>query len=208
MASDDDATLADPAHPLTGLSSAQVHRRLDVDLPAEPGAVLDALRAATAHTTEPFSMVSKLSGGGIVVRVLRTPETERAFFGRVTTDGFVVAPVHRGGDVTPFQPLIRGTVVPSDGGGTRLHLHLHPHPHAQAYDIVFTVVGVLMLVGAGLLATQSVASAGMLAFFGLLGVVFPKLRARAGFAAETRRALTGLAEVLDAPALREQAEAS
>ena len=201
MASDDDATLADPAHPLTGLSSAQVHRRLDVDLPAEPGAVLDALRAATAHTTEPFSMVSKLSGGGIVVRVLRTPETERAFFGRVTTDGFVVAPVHRGGDVTPFQPLIRGTVAPSDTGGTRLHLHLHPHPHAQAYDIVFTV-------GACSGGWHPVRrQRGDARLLRSPGRGLPQAL-REPFAAETRRALTGLAEVLDAPALREQAEAS
>ena len=180
-------------------SGPRLERTVSLELPEAPSAVHRRLVDATELETEPFTLVAKLSGGGIVVRVLRTPETERPFFGRVKQDNIFVAPAHQGGDVTPFQPLRRGTWAAASTG-TVLTATLRPHPHAQSYDIAFHVVGVLLLVGAAIQATVSLPYAAMLGAFGLLAALFPRLRGQAGFALETRRAEAALRGVLGLPA--------
>ena len=179
------------------------HRR-SVTLAQPPDAFAAQLRDAVQPSTEPFTLVSKLSGGGIVVRALRTPATERPFFGRVEHGRFAIAPTRKTGNVTPFQPLIRGTWSPTEAG-TQLDLHLAPHPNAQNWDIVFTIAGLGLLPGAALQALSNVPLAAALGAFGLAALAFPRLRARASFAAEVDIALPALAQALDAPALAAEA---
>lgn len=175
-----------------------LRKELTLHLDEVPSGVHQRLLEATQLETEPFTMVAKLSGGGIVVRVLRTPETDRAFFGRVKSDSFFLAPVHRGGDVTPFQPLLRGQWS-ANGTGTVLTATLSPHPHAQSYDIAFHLVGLLLLLGAAIQANVSLPYGAMLGAFGLLAALFPRLRGQAGFALETRRAEAALRDALGVP---------
>lgn len=175
-----------------------LQRELVLDLPGPPSAARQALVDSTEPLLGPFTMVAKLSGGGIVIRVLRAPETEHPLFGRFDGDHFSVAPVHHGGDVTPFQPIVRGSFA-AHGANTRLRATLAPHPHAQSYDVAFHVVGVLLLIGAAIQATVSLGLGALLATFGLLAVLFPRGRAAAGFALEARRVEATLRRVFDLP---------
>ena len=146
-----------------------------------PQDLIVELRRVTEPVEAPFSLLSRLSPGGIVVRVLKAPRTERPFFGRVGDEGaFRIALVPRGEALTPYQPILSGRVV-GEGEGSRLEVELAPHPQARTHSGLFGVAAVL-LGGASLLrvlASPLVASIGIL--FAVAFAVFPGWRARQGF---------------------------
>lgn len=187
------------------LHGPSLERHQSATLPVAEAAFAAHLQTVVEPSTEPFTLVSKLSGGGIVVRALRTPDTPRPFFGRVHGRRFTIAPTRKTGNVTPFQPLIRGTWAAVEGG-TRVELNLAPHPNAQNWDILFTIAGLGLLPGAAIQALSNVPLAAALAAFGLAALGFPRLRARASFGAEVDIALQSLAQALEAPALSAEAE--
>ncbi len=135
--------------------------------------------------TEPlegaFQLQSKLSPGGIVIRVLKSPKTERPFFGRVGDEGaFSLALVPRGEALTPYQPILSGRVV-ADGPGSRIEAELAPHPSARTFSGFFGLVAVVVG-GASLLrllASPLVACIGIT--FAVAFALFPGWRARQGF---------------------------
>ena len=55
--------------------------------PEPPDIVRSRLIEAVEAVDEPFTLVSKLSGGGIVTRMLRAPQTSRPLFGRRALGG-------------------------------------------------------------------------------------------------------------------------
>jgi hypothetical protein len=168
-----------------------------LELDSPPDQVLERLRAGTHPSPDAFEMVSKLSGGGIVVRVLRGPKTPLPFFGRIDGSRFRIAPVHQGGDVTAYQPILRGQVE-AQAAGSRLVAELRPHPEAQRFDGVYAAAGALTTFGGALWALSQPIQGLGLAFMGLCFVAYPRLRARLGFEAEQARARTRLLALLAA----------
>jgi|GEM_PF-1918441 len=159
----------------------------------EPVDLLAALRSAVEPQVGGFQFVSKLSGGGVVVRVLRAPQTERGWFGTVDDDRFSIVMVARDSSGTPFQPILRGEVAPTPKGST-VDVELAAHPDARAYSVFFVVGGVL-LGGASTLALSQGLLVGWigLALAGLF-LWFPALRARLGFEAACETSRTAFAE--------------
>ena len=160
----------------------------------------DALRAHLETLVEPldggFTLMSRLSGGGIVTRTLRAPDTERPLFGRVTPERIRVALVHRDVDMSPFQPIATVRLDP-DGGGSRVTLELGPHPNARSFGGIFAF-GAALLLGASLFQFSCrpvVAVSGM--GFAVLLAVFPHLRARHGFGQDADRAVAVLTSLLE-----------
>lgn len=143
--------------------------------------VLSELRRVTEPLDGPFQLLSKLSPGGIVIRVLKAPKTERPFFGRVGDEGsFTIAMVPRGERLTPYQPMIHGRVV-DEGDSSRLELELAPHRQARTFSGVFGVAA--LMVGSisllRLFAQPAVAVVGLC--FAVAFAVFPTWRAKQGF---------------------------
>ena len=168
--------------------------RYTSDLP--PERLLSALRADVEPHSGGFQFVSKLSGGGVVVRVLRAPVTDLGWFGTVDEERFSVAQVARDGSGTPFQPILRGEVRPRDGGSL-LELELSAHPDARSFSFLFTVGGVL-LGAASLIAMAQAPAMGLAGLgFAALFLVFPGLRARIGFAHACETSLAAFAQQLD-----------
>lgn len=153
-----------------------------------PEQLLAALGARTEPLEGGFTFVSKLSGGGVVVRTLRAPVTDLDWFGSVSEAGFRLAMVVRDRSGSPYQPLIGGQVTPH-AGGCAVDLELAPHPDARAYAVFYTVGGVL-LGGASLLGfTHSVPTGAVGLVFAFLFLAFPGFRARVAFGHECQKVL-------------------
>jgi len=156
-----------------------LERRVELRCSLPPDQLGEALARVSA-VAESFSLVSKLSAGGIVTRVLRAPETELPFFGRVGPDRFDVAAVPRGRAQTPYQPILRGRVEAS-GEGSRVLLELRPHTDARTFGAVFLGFGVLLgALGLFRIAADPVVGGLALLFAGAFAC-FPQLRAVHGF---------------------------
>jgi hypothetical protein len=158
-----------------------------------------ALRAALAEIVEPTPwpprLVFKLSGGGIVSRVMAAPETSLPFFGLVSDEKIRIARATRGRQVTPFQPILLGTITAADDGSA-LTLQLRPHREARSLSGLFGVAG-FVLIGAALPALLEARAMGVIGLlFGAAFMVFPTWRARTCFAADHRDALAALHESL------------
>ena len=160
----------------------------------------ESLQVRLEQAVEPldggFTLVSRLSGGGIVTRALRAPDTDRPFFGRVTADRIRVALVHRGIDTSPFQPIVTVELL-ADGGGSRVELELAPHPNARTLGGVFALGAVLLLGASALqLTAQPVVAVTGVVFAGVLGG-FPHLRARHGFRRDAEQVVQALVSLLE-----------
>ncbi len=155
----------------------QTHERLS-DL--DPKALVAHLEPQVELLLQRYPFVSKLSGGGVVIRVLKTPPTSRPLWGRFFGDSFHLTRIPRGEDLTPWAPIMHGTIHP-DEEGSRIELELKPHPSARTLASVYGFFGVLLLVASGLgLSTQpGIAAIGLV--FGILLLFFPGYRARLSF---------------------------
>ncbi|MCO4770630.1 MAG: hypothetical protein KDA24_11420 [Deltaproteobacteria bacterium] len=167
--------------------------RYSCDLP--PDQVLAALGDAVEPLDGGFQFVSKLSGGGVVIRVLRAPATDRGWFGTIDGPSFSIAKVTSDASGSPFQPILRGEVHAREQGST-VAVELATHPDARMFSIFFTAGGVL-LGGASLLAlSQSLITAVTGLTFAALFLLFPGVRARMGFAQECGVSLSALEQQL------------
>lgn len=161
-----------------------------------PSAFMEALTPLVEPLDGGFKLVSKLSPGGIVVRALRAPETDRGWFGKIEGHSFSIALVVRDKSGSPFEPIMRGKVTP-DGDGSLIALDLASHPNARMFSILFTGGGVL-LATASLIAISQSPGMGLLGLgFAALFLAFPPLRARIGFRHASDTALTTLGKELD-----------
>ena len=159
----------------------------------------DALRAAIAAIVEPTAwpprLIFKLSGGGIVIRVMQSPRTDHPFFGLVNDEKIRIARASRGRQVTPFQPILLGTITAA-GSGSTLELKMRPHREARSLSGVFTLAG-FVLIGASLPAILSgVLLGGFGALLGASFMVFPTWRARTCFRTDHLDAIEALCAVL------------
>ncbi len=160
-----------------------IAQRLERRLELSCSLTVDELAAALERVSEPqetFSLVSKLSAGGIVTRVLRAPETELPFFGRVASGTADIAAVPRGRAQTPYQPIVRASWV-ADGEGCRLAVLLKPHADARTFSAVFLAFGV----GLGALGLLRMGAdpivGGIAVVFAAAFAFFPQFRAVHGF---------------------------
>ena len=157
-----------------------LRRRVVLETPLN----LEALQARIPLHVEPhvgaFELVHKLSPGGIVLQLLRTPVTGRGFWGRADHVNWHIAQNRRRERVTPFQPLLVGRVVES-GDGVRIEAELAPHPNVRSWSWLYMLAGAILLVGGAIKATADPGIAAALAGLGVLFAVFPHLRAWQGF---------------------------
>jgi hypothetical protein len=145
---------------------------------------LEELQARIPRCIEPhlgpFELVHKLSPGGIVLHLLRTPVTARSFWGRADHEKWHIAQNRRSERVTPYQPLLVGRVVES-AGMVRIEGELAPHPKVRTWSWLYVLAGAILLVGGVIKAGSDPAIAAALAALGVLFAVFPHLRAWQGF---------------------------
>ena len=159
----------------------------------------DALRAMLEDIVEPTPwpppLIFKLSGGGIVSRVMASPKTQLPFFGVVSAERIRIARATRGGQVTPYQPILLATIEP-ESGGSLLALTLRPHRETRSLSGLFTLAG-FVLIGAALPAVFSGAPQGLIAVVvGVVFMVFPTWRARTCFRSDTANTLAALRAAL------------
>lgn len=167
----------------TDLSVEDVHRRLFSYV--EP-------------TDEGFPLVSRLSGAGVVIQVMRTPVTVRPFFGVVREGRFHITLVPTDENLTPWRPIVHGIVAEGAGGhGSQIELELRPHGNARTFAGIYALVGGLMMLGALVKASSSPAFAAAGAALALLLLTFPKFRARWSFERDCDLAMARVARELD-----------
>ena len=126
--------------------------------------------------------------GGIKDVIL---DTNQKFFG----DSFHFARIPRGEDLSPWAPIIHGTIH-SEGDGSRVVIELKPHPSARTLGGVYAFFGLLVVAAAalGLSQGQPLASVGL--GFGILLLFFPSFRARYSFRVACSLAMESLCSVV------------
>ena len=157
----------------------QPRKELTLESPLAPEVLIEKLREQT-EAVEEFPLRSKLSGAGIVVRVLHAPETDKPLFGRIGADGFKLAQVPDPARQGPFQPLVEGNVSDSQIG-SRIELTLRPHKQVRTYSPIFAAMAILLFLVAGVQFAAKPEIALIAAVFGGLFLVFPRFRAKHGF---------------------------
>jgi hypothetical protein len=168
-----------------------------------PQELREQLAAAIEQTDGEFPLVSKLSGGGIVIRVLNAPSTSRPFFGQITGPNFAISQSTRGREVTPFQPIVHGTIERDEADVTRVELILRPHPDAPTFERAGKVAAVLLALVSIPAALSGQPLALVAIFFAALFWVFPRARARIAFTHDCARALAALEQAT--PLIQERA---
>ena len=160
----------------------------------------DELYAQLAERVEEhpdFPLISKLSGGGVIIRVFKPPPTHRPFFGQRTPIGFRIAEVQTRAGLTPYQPIAEGRIL-EDGGGSQLRLDMRPHPDARTFSWLYAFFGALLLVGSGFLAARGDTGLGLCAAAMAVGfLLFPRFRAQHGFELGVSSLVGRLTEELD-----------
>jgi hypothetical protein len=169
-----------------------------VELPSPPADVLEKLATQVAPLEGGFRLVSRVSWGGAVTRVLRETESDLPLFGRMEAAGFKVAALPRGPNVSPFQPILTGRVQPTDGG-CEVTVAMAPHPGARTFAGLFALGGGMLLVAAGIRLADAPGMALFLALFAMVFMVFPTARARVGFKHGCAMSVTALRAALGAP---------
>jgi len=168
---------------------------LTTNLSAE--SVLTELRRRVHELDGPFRLTFKLSGGGIVSRVMETPETDRPWFGAVEGETFRIVGMPDTAGITPYQPIVRGTVHRAEAGA-RITLSLAPHPGQRSFSGTFLALGSIL----GLYSLFAIGREPATALLGLLFAVafaaFPMVRARAGFTRDCRISVERLAAQVEA----------
>jgi len=181
------------AHPRQRL--VQHHRWTTTQTPKKLQEQLEAL----VYPSDEFQLVSKLSGAGIVVRVLQSPDTSLPFHGRVEPRDVALTLATRGRQMTPFQPIAKGSIQAGETGA-QLDLTLRLPAGVSTLEQAGKILaGVLLLAAApGLYA--GVLLAWLVLPFAALCWFFPGLRARTAFAEDCRRTCEALQTAL--PELR------
>ena len=143
------------------------------------------LRALTEPVSE-FRLVSRLSGGGIVVRILEMPETDKPLIGRVSEREIKLAQYLETINVSPYQPLV--SVDHHDG---LLDLTFRPHKDVYLLSGLEWVGGLLCIVS-GLVGMTQNPLAALAVIVGVALIALPRLRARWNFQRELARAKEAL----------------
>ena len=159
---------------------AELRAGFQRQLSVGPTDALSGLVGSVHPTDGRFRLISRLSGGGVVVRVLDCPQTERPLFGDLRADGFRLARVTRGVDIAPFEPIADGTIE-THAGGARLNVSLAPHGQARSFALAHAAAGAMLLTAAAVKLSSDPLIAGLCVVLALVFFIFPSVRARLGF---------------------------
>lgn len=87
-------------------------------------------------------LISKLSGAGIVVRTLETPETDKGWMGYQKKGIWHIAQCLGAVNISPYQPIIRLSITPTQIGST-ITAEYAPHEDVHLLSVLEWVGGVL-----------------------------------------------------------------
>jgi hypothetical protein len=177
------------------------------ELSCSPAELIAHIQPQVEPLLQRYPFISKLSGGGVVIRVLKTPPTTRPLWGRFFGQSFHLTRIPQGEDLSPWAPIMHGNILPIDGG-CRVDLELKPHPSARTLAGLYGFFGVLLLIASsiGIQAQPVMALIGLL--FGILLLFFPGYRARQSFREGCALALETLDRVMAIEAHSEDASAA
>lgn len=148
--------------------------------PHRPAALLERVRERVEPLDEGFTLMHRLSGGGIVVRSLRAPPTRLPLFGKVDPAGFRVALVPDSRDISPFQPIVRARIMPAPGG-SRVEATLRPHPDARTHALAFLLLAAVLILASMVRGLEEPGFALVGYGFAAVAAAFPGFRARWSF---------------------------
>ena len=131
------------------------------------------------EAVEEFSIVAKLSAGGVVVRTLRAPKSEQPFFGMVGSL-LQIAELRYTHNLTPYQPILNMEYIPKDTGGV-VEVLLAPHPKMMDLGILYNIAGVLLIGSIVPMMSVKPQLSFIAGIFGILLLIYPALRARVSF---------------------------
>ncbi len=138
---------------------------------------------------EEFRLVSRLSGGGIVVRTLEVPKTDKPLIGKVSDKEIVIAQTLDPVNISPYQPIVN--VVFQE---TSVELTFRPHPDVYLLSPVEWIGGCVCIASGAVGILQNPLAA-LAILLGIAIVVFPRYRARWSFDKELKRMKSGLQEL-------------
>ena len=142
---------------------------------------------------EDFSIVAKLSAGGVVVRTLRAPKSDMPFFGMVGKK-LQIAELRYTNNLTPYQPLLTMEYTPTDLGGN-VEVKMEPHPEMMDLGILYNIAG-MILIGSTIPMMNIKPQLSVIAgIFGILLLIYPALRARVSFDEACASAIKNLADL-------------
>ena len=150
--------------------------------------LIHQLRPLT-EPVEEFRLVSRLSGGGIVVRSLEMPTTDKPFIGKVSDKEIVIAQTVGLVNVSPYQPIVR--IVSQ---GTAVELTFRPHSDVYLMSPLEWLGG-FVCISSGLVGLTQNPLAILAIIMGVAIVILPRYRARWHFARELKRAKSSLSEL-------------
>ncbi|MCB9793912.1 MAG: hypothetical protein H6741_14425 [Alphaproteobacteria bacterium] len=140
----------------------------------------------------PLALTWKLSGAGIVGRVMDLPETERDFVGRRTPFGYELALSPEPGHRHAFEPIAELHLE-----GSQVDVLLRLHREQRSFALPFVLTGAACVVSAAVGAPGSPGMAAMALGLGLAFILLPPLRARSLFEAACARTLARLQGALE-----------
>jgi len=156
------------------------------------GEFYDELRNLVAPV-EKFRLISKISGAGIVTRVLGAPESDRLFWGKLEKEPLRIVQNLPSINLTPYQPIVYITVTEEEEGSS-VQLILKPHHQASMFALL-EYLGAVLCMTAGLIAFQENPLGLLGIFLGGVLAIFPTWRAKRAFASEQERCLSALQEL-------------
>lgn len=148
-----------------------------------------ALRAYVEEV-EAFSIVAKLSAGGVVVRTLRAPKSKHPLFGMIA-EQIQIAELRYTHNLTPYQPIMTIQYETVQNGG-KVHIQLAPHPEMMDLGVLYNIAGVVLLASTIPMMSIKPQLSMISAIFGILLLIYPALRARVSFDEACASALAAL----------------
>jgi hypothetical protein len=143
---------------------------------------------------ERFRLISKISGAGIVTRVLSAPDTKCAFWGKTIGDNLRIVQNLPSVNLTPFQPIVYLDIVQKNDGSD-IKVLLKPHSNASMFSFAEYLGGTLCIT-AGMVALQQnpLGISGII--LGGLVILFPRWRAKKSFELEASRCIEAIKKLL------------
>lgn len=158
----------------------------------EPHQLQDAVERSALLRPGPLQLTWKLSGAGIVGRVMDLPETERDFVGRRTPFGYELVLRPDRSQRHAFEPIAELHI-----DGAQVDVLLRLHREQRSFALPFALMGVACVVSAVVGASETPGLAAMSLGVGLAFILVPPLRARALFSASCARTLERLERALE-----------
>lgn len=154
---------------------------------------VDSVRHIIQENTiriDSFRMISKLSGGGVVVRTLEAPKGDTLFFGTIK-DTLEIAELRYDSNITPYQPILYIVLVEKEEGCV-LDIHFSLPREYLDIGILYQIAGVLICSSSIPLFMEQHHLSIVAVVFGCMMFLYPIFRSRVSFAEACSSAQTKL----------------